>query len=135
MYLACVKNRNQVYASILRGGPILLLAVAAFSATAARAQVPADTEAQLRKIGQIVDTPCTVKFYRPLMPKAEVADQYAEMQKTGKPSNQVPLYKGIIIDRDLSFGPNPKDVVDVFQSDKGPASRPVLIYLAGGAGN
>lgn len=54
--------------------------VAILFASAAQAQVPADIETQLRKIGQIVDSPCTVKLYRPLMPKGEVADQYAEMQ-------------------------------------------------------
>ena len=35
----------------------------------------------------------------------------------------------------MSFGPNPKDVVDIFAADKGSASRPVLLYLPGGAGN
>src|SRR5437667_371178 len=34
----------------------------------AQAQVPPDIEDALRKIGQIVDPPCTAKLYRPLMP-------------------------------------------------------------------
>jgi hypothetical protein len=38
-------------------------------AGAAQAQVPADIEAGLRKIGQIVDPACTAKLYRPLKPK------------------------------------------------------------------
>src|SRR4030095_10883702 len=29
----------------------------------------------------------------------------------------------------------PKDVVDIFSAEKGPNSRPVLIYIPGGAGN
>ena len=40
-----------------------------FSAAVAQAQVPADIEAGLKKIGQIVDPACTAKLYRPLMPK------------------------------------------------------------------
>jgi hypothetical protein len=98
----------------------LAMAVAAGTALA---QVPADIEAQLRKIGQIVDPPCTAKLYRPLMPANDVN------------SNATPLYPGITIARDVSFGPNSKDVVDIFSADKGGANRTVLMYLPGGAGN
>jgi hypothetical protein len=101
----------------------------------AQAQVPADIEAQLVKIGHVVDPPCTAKLYRPLMPAKDIVDQLAEMKETGKPSEQVPLYPGITISRDVSFGPDPKDVMDISVGDKGPASRPVLIYVPGGAGN
>ncbi len=90
---------------------------------AAEAQVPADIEAGLVKMGHIVDPPCTAKLYRPLMPANDVR------------SNANPLYPGITVVRDASFGPNPKDVVDIFTADKGPASRPVLIYVPGGGGN
>jgi len=111
------------------------VALIAIIATGAYAQVPADIEAKLLKIGPIVDPACTAKIYRPLMPPQEVADQYLEMEKTSKPSNQVPLYPGIIIERDVSFGPEPKDVVDIFHAEKGSASRTVLIYVPGGQGN
>ena len=90
---------------------------------AAEAQVPADIEAGLVKMGHIVDPPCTAKLYRPLMPANDVR------------SNASPLYPGITVVRDASFGPNPKDVLDIFTADKGPASRPVLIYVPGGGGN
>jgi len=93
------------------------------SVVAAEAQVPADIEVQLVKIGRIVDPPCTAKLYRPLMPANDIT------------SSATPLYPGITVVRDASFGPNPKDVVDIFAADKGPASRPVLIYVPGGAGN
>ena len=68
----------------------------------AQAQVPADIEAQLVKIGHIVDPACTAKLYRPLMPANDIH------------SNATPLYPGVVIARDISFGPNTKDVVDVF---------------------
>src|SRR5215472_12869242 len=89
----------------------------------ALAQVPADIEANLRKIGQIVDPACTAKLYRPLMPKNDVH------------SGVTPLYPGIAIARDVSFGPHPKDVIDIFTADAGGASRAVLMYIPGGAGN
>ena len=47
-----------------------LCATAILLATAsAYAQVPANIEEGLKKIGQIVDPACTAKLYRPLMPK------------------------------------------------------------------
>jgi hypothetical protein len=46
-----------------------------------------------------------------------------------------PLYPGITIARDQSFGPDPKDVLDVFTGEKGGNRRDVLIYVPGGAGN
>ncbi len=98
------------------------LLVMSFAAVAA-AQVPANIEAGLVKMGHIVDPPCTAKLYRPLMPANDIR------------SSATPLYPGITVVRDASFGSDPKDVVDIFTADKGPASRPVLIYVPGGPGN
>jgi hypothetical protein len=93
------------------------------AAPAVQAQVPPDIETGLVKMGHIVDPPCTAKLYRPLMPMNDIN------------SNATPLYPGITVSREVSFGPNPKDVVDIFTADKGGASRPVLMYIPGGAGN
>src|SRR5437660_11576034 len=98
-------------------------AIALAIVSSAQAQVPPDIEASLRKIGQIVDPSCTAKLYRPLMPANDITN------------SATPLYPGITISRDVAFGPNPKDVVDIFTADKGGANRPVLIYVPGGAGN
>ena len=105
-----------------------LFVLGAFSATSltaglAQAQVPANIESELVKMGHIVDPPCTAKLYRPMMPANDIN------------SDVTPLYPGVTIVRDASFGPNPRDVVDIFSADKGPASRPVLIYVPGGVGN
>ena len=88
-----------------------------------QAQVPADLEAGLKKIGQIVDPGCTAKLYRPLMPMNDIN------------SGATLLYPGVTIARDVSFGSNPKDVVDIFTPEKGGGPRPVLMYVPGGAGN
>jgi len=100
-----------------------LLFAACVAAGTAQAQVPANIEMGLRKIGQIVDPACTAMLYRPLMPANDIR------------SSATPLYPGITIARDVSFGPNPKDVVDIFTADKGGANRTVLLYIPGGAGN
>lgn len=101
---------------------VAILATAALVAVA-HGQVPPEIEAGLRKIGQIVDPPCTARLYRPLMPANDIN------------SNVTPLYPGITLARDISFGPHPKDLIDIFTADKGGASRPVFIYVPGGAGN
>lgn len=87
------------------------------------AQVPPDIEASLRKIGPIVDPACTADLYRPLMPKNDIT------------SSVTPLYPGIGIVRNQSFGSDPDDAVDIFWADRGASERPVLIYVPGGAGN
>jgi hypothetical protein len=105
-----------------RGWGALAL-TAAMTAGGAMAQVPPDIEAKLLQIGQIVDPSCTAKIYRPLMPVNDVN------------SSVTPLYPGITVSRDVPFGNDPRDVVDIFASDKGGAKRPVLIFVPGGQGN
>jgi len=100
-----------------------LTLIAATCAGLAQAQVPPQIEAGLLKIGQVVDPGCTARLYRSMMPANDIN------------SSATPLYPGITVARDVSFGPNPKDVVDIFTSDKGGANRTVLLYIPGGAGN
>ncbi len=102
---------------------LLKASVAALVASVAHAQPPADIEAALVKIGPIVDPVCTAKLYRPLMPKNDIT------------SNLPQPYPGITVTRNQAFGPDPKDVVDVFAATTGPAKRTVLVYVPGGAGN
>jgi len=100
----------------------VLLATAAMARTA-QAQVPESIYQEMKTIGQIVDPACTAKLYRPFMP----ANDYN--------SSANPLYPGVNLSRDVSFGPNPLDLVDVFSAASGPANRTVLIYVPGGGGN
>jgi BD-FAE protein len=118
--------------NVRRAFTAAVLTVCVASGTA-RAQVPPDIEAGLRKIGQIVDPACTAKLYRPLMP----VNDYNTYWPPGAsaPANLNPLYQGITVAHDQQFGPNAKDVVDIFTADKGGDNRPVLIYVPGGAGN
>ena len=83
--------------------------------TAAKAQVPADMAAQLRAIGNGVCVPETAKIYKPLQAKAP--------------------YPGVTIVRDISYGTDPRMIMDVFAPEKGGGNRPVLIFVSGGQGN
>jgi hypothetical protein len=114
-------------------GIVLALSSAALLAPLAMAQVPADIETQLRKIGQIVDPACTAKLYRPLMPKNDF-NTYWPVDASA-PASTAALYPGVTITRDQSFGPNTKDVLDIFVGGKGGENREVLIYIPGGGGN
>lgn len=89
---------------------VLSLAVAGVAC----AQVPPEIAKQLVAIGRGVCVPETAQVYRPLHPN--------------------PPYSEVAIARDISFGPDAKNVLDVFAPEKGD-SRPVLIYVSGGAGN
>jgi hypothetical protein len=93
----------------------LLAAVAIAVAGMAQAEVPPEIAKQLVAIGRGVCVAETAQIYRPL--------------------HQNPPYTGVSIARDLSFGPDPMNVLDVFSAEKGGGSRPVLIYVSGGAGN
>jgi hypothetical protein len=104
-----------------------------FNASIAHGQVPPNIAEGLKKIGPIVDPACTAKLYRPLMPKNDYNTYWPP--DAPAPASTAQLYPGITITRDQSFGPDPKDVVDIFSADKGGGNRPVLIYVPGGAGN
>jgi triacylglycerol lipase len=80
-----------------------------------KAEVPPEIAKQLVAIGRGVCVAETAQIYRPL--------------------HTNPPYAGVTIARDISFGPDPKNVLDVFAPEKGGGSHPVLIYVSGGAGN
>src|SRR3984885_5422785 len=88
---------------------------AAFAAGTLPAQVPPDIATKLIAIGRGVCVPETAELYAPLQPK--------------------PPYADVKFTRNVSFGPDAKNVLDVAEPETGGGSRPVLIYLSGGAGN
>src|SRR5258706_669871 len=92
--------------------PAALLAVLVLAA--AGAQVPPDLAAANRAIGKANDQPATAKLYGPLADK--------------------PPYAEAVISRDQSYGPDSKNMLDVFQPAKAGSPRPVLIYVSGGTG-
>ena len=111
---------------------LLMAAALVAGAATAQAQVPKEIHEALLKIGQIVDPACTAKLYRPLMPPADFNTYWPV--GAAAPVSTAPLYPGITIARDQSFGPDAKDVVDVFTGNSG-NNRPIFIYVPGGGGN
>jgi acetyl esterase/lipase len=99
----------------LRGETLVIVAMLIGAATVAHAQVPPQIAKQLVAIGRGVCPQETAQLYLSLHSK--------------------PPYRGVSIARDISTGPDPKNVVDVFTSEQGDGSRPVLIYVPGGPGN
>ncbi len=93
----------------------MIVAMLIGAATVAHAQVPPQIARQLVAIGRGVCPQETAQLYLPLHSR--------------------PPYRGVSIARDISTGPDPRNVVDVFTSEQGGGSRPVLIYVPGGPGN
>jgi hypothetical protein len=91
------------------------LGMIAVAASVALAQVPRDIAAKLVDMGRNVCPADTAKLYRGFQPTAP--------------------YPGVKVERDIHYGPGDREILDVFSSEKGGGNRPVLIYVAGGAGN
>ena len=101
----------------MRSAPktLLFAVITMIVAGVAAAAVPPDVAKELVNIGRGVCVPETAQVYRPL--------------------HANPPYPDVLIGRDIAFGPDPKNVVDIFAAKNGGKSRPVLIYVSGGAGN
>lgn len=77
------------------------------------AQVPPDIAAGIRKLGQVSDPPNTAKLYAPL---------FAEQKEP---------YPNVKVVRDIAYGPDALNKLDVFTSGSG-TDKPVVIYVHGG---
>ncbi len=101
----------------MRSAPktLLFAVITTIVAGVAAAAVPPEIAKELVNIGRGVCVPETAQVYRPL--------------------HANPPYPDVLIGRDIAFGPDPKNVVDIFAAKNGGKSRPVLIYVSGGAGN
>jgi hypothetical protein len=99
----------------------------------AQAQLPPQVEAELHKLGPVVEPGCTAKLMRPLFGKNDYNTYWPV--DAAAPNKNVKLYPGVALMRDLSYGPETKDLIDVFSPEKGAGNRTVLIYIPGGAGN
>jgi triacylglycerol lipase len=76
-------------------------------------QVPAGIEGQLRQIGPVVAPPPTAALYAPLAQKEP--------------------YAGVKVTRDVAYGPDVRQRLDVFEPAAGASGRPVLVFVHGGA--
>ena len=94
--------------------PGLIAAACSFAvlATASSAQVPANIAAKVRAAGQAMD-PTIGRLYAPMFPKS--------------------AWAGVSIQRDIAYGSDPLQKLDVFASDEAKGKRlPVLLFVHGG---
>ena len=80
------------------------------SATAAQAQMPPDLAEKVAAMGRVVDPENTGKLYAPLQEKEP--------------------YAGVKVTRDVKYGSDPRNIVDIFVPETGAAGRPVLMFVA-----
>jgi acetyl esterase/lipase len=76
-------------------------------------QVPDAIYAELVRLGRVVAPPPTEALYAPL-------------------SESEP-YTGVRVQRDVSYGPDARNLLDIFTSENTQSNRPVLVFLHGGA--
>jgi acetyl esterase/lipase len=89
-----------------------LVGAALAAPTTARAQMPSDIAEKLAAIGRVVDPENTGKLYAPLQEKEP--------------------YAGVKVSRDVKYGNDPRNVVDIFVPEAGGTGRPVLMFVHGG---
>lgn len=87
--------------------------IAAAAAGSALAQPPADIAAQLAAKGRVVDPPGAARLYAPLQ--------------------KVMPQPGITARRDIAYGADPKETLDLFTPAAKGKPRPILIFVHGGA--
>jgi len=90
------------------------LALAVCLLAPARAgEMPSEIEWKLAELGAVINPPETAKLYAPLQEKEP--------------------YRGIKVARDIKYGPDDRNMLDIFTAEQtATAPRPVLMYVHGG---
>jgi acetyl esterase/lipase len=110
---ACASIAEAASQSILTGVAIAALLGAGLTfPTMALAQMPPDIAAKIAAMGRVVDPENTGKIYTPLQEKEP--------------------YTGVKVMRDVKYGSDVRNIVDIFVPETGAAGRPVLMFVHGG---
>jgi acetyl esterase/lipase len=91
----------------------VLAAVMVTAASAGEGPMPEEIAWKLVELGRVVDPPKTAALYAPLQQKEP--------------------YPSVKVERDVKYGPAERNLLDVFTPEPSPSSRPVLIFVRGGA--
>jgi triacylglycerol lipase len=89
-----------------------LVGLGAFAAAPATAQMPPDIAGKIAAIGRVVEPGKTGAIYTPLQEKEP--------------------YAGLKVTRDVKYGPDPRNLVDIFSAQATSGARPVLMFVHGG---
>jgi acetyl esterase/lipase len=76
-------------------------------------QVPIAIQAELARLARVVAPQPTEALYAPM--------------------NECEPYSGLLVRRDVSYGADTRNLLDLFVSDHGQSLRPVLVFVHGGA--
>jgi acetyl esterase/lipase len=98
--------------TVIRFATAALLGAALIVPTVALAQMPPDIAQKIAAMGRVVDPENTGKIYAPLQEKEP--------------------YAGVKVMRDVKYGSDARNVVDIFVPETGAAGRPVLMFVHGG---
>jgi len=90
-----------------------LILTCAFAQAQQQSPMPDDIAWKLIEIGRAVDPPKTAALYTPLQQKEP--------------------YQGVKVERDLKYGPDEKNTLDVFTPEPASTGHPVLVFVRGGA--
>jgi acetyl esterase/lipase len=95
--------------------PALAIVMAMFvsAAWAQQSPMPEEIAWKLLELGRVIDPPKTAALYAPLQEKEP--------------------YQGVKIERDVKYGAAERNLLDVFVPETGSSTRPVLIFVHGGA--
>ena len=100
----------------MRGYFKLLMMAGALTATAARGEVPENIKQGLSEIGRaVIDPAATAELYRSLHPERPAAD--------------------VQVTRAISYGPDPRNLLDVFRPATAKGDARVLVFVTGGMGD
>jgi triacylglycerol lipase len=95
-----------------RCADLLAGAILLFVPLAANAQMPADIAAKVKAIGRVVDPPKTAPLYAAMHAKEP--------------------YAGVLVSRDVMYGSDPRQALDIFVPDIEASNRAVVIFVPGG---
>src|SRR5262249_30525792 len=90
----------------------ITLGFGTIAASTAQAQMPSEIVSQIAAIGRVVDPEKTGKIYGPLQEKEP--------------------YAGVKVARDVKYGSDPRNIIDIFGPEGGASGRPVLMFVHGG---
>src|SRR3981189_1229722 len=114
------KPRGACRMALLKSA-LAVVATLIIAVTAARAEgspMPEEIAWKLLELGRVIDLPKTAQLYAPLQEKE--------------------TYRGVTIERDIKYGADDRNLLDVSTPETAPPSRPVLLFVPGGgfgAGN
>jgi len=90
-----------------------IAALGLFASIPAAAQMPPDIAEKIAALGRVVDPGKTAPIYAPLQEKEP--------------------YGGLKVARDVKYGPDEHNVVDIFAAETAAGARPILMFVHGGA--